>query len=185
MNAACFSRGLGWFSIGLGLSELLAPRKVAQAVGVSDDHDTLIRLLGAREITSGLGLLARPKPTSWMWSRVAGDMMDLSLLGAAASKISSSPLRVSGSRDSDRRRVTTAIAAVAVIGVIDLVVSMRLTQKPKINPRWRYTPEGGRAGISRRSNGSRPPALEYPDPSIAPENMARSQEKVGNESGSS
>jgi hypothetical protein len=165
MNAATFSRGLGWFSIGLGLTELLAPRKLAQAIGVTDDHDTLIRLLGARELSSGLGLLARPKPTSWMWSRVAGDMMDLSLLGAAASKVSSRPLRVSGSRDSDRRRLNAAIAVVAVVGVVDLVVSMRLSQTPKPNPSWRYTPENGRAGIARPSNTSRPPALEYPDPS--------------------
>jgi hypothetical protein len=185
MNAATFSRGLGWFSIALGAAELFAPRKVAEAVGISDDHDTLIRLLGAREMTSGLGLLARPKPTSWMWSRVAGDMMDLSLLGAAASKVGSRPLSVSGSRDSERRRLTTAITAVAVIGVIDLVVSMRLTQRPKIDPRWRYTPRNGRSGIARTSNGAaRPPALDYPDPS-ALETSEQSTSRAGADSGSS
>jgi hypothetical protein len=164
MNASTLSRGLGWFSIGLGLTELLAPRKLAQAIGVSENHDALIRMLGAREITSGLALLARPKPTTWMWSRVAGDIMDLSLLGAAVSNVESRPLRVSGSRDSDRRRLTVAIAAVAGITLIDLLVSVRLTQKPRPDPSWRYTPEGGRAGIARPSFTQRPPALEYPNP---------------------
>lgn len=164
MNASTFSRGLGWFSIGLGLTELLAPRKLSQAIGVSENHDTLIRCLGAREISSGFGLLARPKPTTWMWSRVAGDIMDLSLLGAAVSSLPSKPMRVSGSHDSDRRRLTVAIAAVAGITLIDLVISMRLTRTPRPDPRWRYTPENGRAGIARQLTQNRPPALDYPNP---------------------
>src|SRR5215217_6046530 len=104
MNAAQFSRGLGWFSIGLGLTELLSPRRVARLIGVSDDHDRLIRVLGAREIASGLGLLARPKPMGFAWSRVAGDIMDLSLLSAALTRISQQPMSVSRSINDDRRR---------------------------------------------------------------------------------
>jgi hypothetical protein len=149
MNAAQFSRGLGWFSITLGLAELIAPRRLAHAIGVSENHDRLIRALGAREISSGLGLLARPKPTNFAWSRVAGDIMDLSLLGAAYSRVRSQPLSVSRSNDDDRRRLTLAMAVVGAVTVVDFLTSVRLTQKPKTDPRWRYQPPGGRGGLRR------------------------------------
>src|SRR4051794_41878850 len=40
-----------------------------------------MRLMGIRELTQGTGILTRPRPTMWLWSRVAGDAVDLSLLG--------------------------------------------------------------------------------------------------------
>lgn len=43
--------GLGWFSIGLGLAELLAPRGIAKISGVRGNTG-LIRLFGLREIYS-------------------------------------------------------------------------------------------------------------------------------------
>lgn len=159
MNTAQFSRGLGWFSIGLGLTELLAPRSLARTIGLSEDHDGVIRALGVREIASGLGLLARPKPTGFAWSRVAGDSMDLSLLGAAYSQLSSQPISVSRSQDDDRRRLTATIIAVAAITLVDVMTSARLTQKPKNDPRWRYNPPGGRSGLRRPIEVDRPEYL--------------------------
>jgi len=46
------ARGLGWFSIGLGLAEIASPQSVAQLVGIEDGTRTraLIRGYGAREI---------------------------------------------------------------------------------------------------------------------------------------
>jgi uncharacterized membrane protein len=118
MNEQQLARGLGWFSIGLGLAELLAPRKVAAAIGVSD-HDELLRTMGLREITSGIGILSQARPSAnWVWSRVAGDVMDLSMLGSAL-----------GSETNDRRRVTTAIVAVAGVTVLDTLCSVRLSQQ--------------------------------------------------------
>src|SRR6185437_16475346 len=52
-NAKRLARGLGWFSIGLGLSELLAPKAIAKICGVSNAHTGLIRLYGLREIAAG------------------------------------------------------------------------------------------------------------------------------------
>jgi uncharacterized membrane protein len=77
--------GLGWFSVGLGLAQLLAPRQVAQLVGIEDDERTCLtmRALGVRELTCGLGLLSETRPAAWAWARVAGDVMDLALLGYA------------------------------------------------------------------------------------------------------
>ena len=149
MNAAQFSRSLGWFSISLGLAELISPRRLAHAIGVSENHDRLIRALGAREIASGLGLLAQPKPTYFAWSRVAGDIMDLSLLGAACSRVRSQPLSVSRSNDDDRRRLTIAMAVVGAVAAVDFLTSVRLTKKPKTDPKWRYQPPGGRGGLRR------------------------------------
>lgn len=156
MNAAQFSRGLGWFSIGLGLVELLAPRKLARAIGVDDHHENILRMLGAREIASGIGIIGRPKPTGFMWSRVAGDAMDLSLLGAALAQHDGRPAAFKQFRDTERRRLTIAMAAVAGITVLDLLVSLRLSQRPKADPSWRYTPAGGRAGLRRPIEVDRP-----------------------------
>lgn len=168
MNAAHFSRGLGWFSIGLGLTELLAPRQLARTIGVSDDHDRLIQALGAREIASGLGLLARPKPTGFAWSRVAGDIMDLSLLSAALTQVDSKPVSVSRSKDDDRRRLTVAIAVVAAVTVVDVITSTRLSRVPKPDPRWRFNPSGGRSGLRRPIEIDRPQYLpvnqQFPAP---------------------
>src|SRR5437763_1016651 len=73
-------RGLGWFSIGLGLAEFVAPRLVCRFIGVKP-RSGLVRLLGVREIASGIGLLSQPEKGPWLKSRVAGDAMDLGLMG--------------------------------------------------------------------------------------------------------
>ena len=109
---------LGWFSIGLGLAEVFAPRQVARFIGLDEEHTTLLRSYGVRELAAGFGILTRPKPTYWMWNRVIGDAIDLASLGRAMQ-----------TRENDRSRLTAA--AVAVIGVtaLDVVSSMRLTSE--------------------------------------------------------
>jgi uncharacterized membrane protein len=105
---------LGGLSIGLGLAQLLAPRAVGRAIGAGD-HTALIRLLGVREITSGVGLLSRRQPGRWSWARVIGDAMDLALLGAAAT-----------SPRADRQRLAVATAAVAGVAALDAYATRRL-----------------------------------------------------------
>jgi uncharacterized membrane protein len=80
------SRFLGWFSVGLGAAQLAAPKAVCRVVGASGEGISkhVMRLMGARELTQGVGILTRPRPTSWLWARVAGDALDLSLLGLTA-----------------------------------------------------------------------------------------------------
>src|ERR671938_390501 len=61
------ARGLGWFSIGLGLAELLAPRGVAKVAGMRGNAG-LIRLFGLREIASGIAIFAGGKrPAGALW----------------------------------------------------------------------------------------------------------------------
>jgi hypothetical protein len=80
--------GLGWFSIGLGMAELIAPDSVARLIGVkpTSNSRTLLRAFGARELAAGIGILSNDRPTGWVWSRVAGDVMDLSMMGTAMTK---------------------------------------------------------------------------------------------------
>src|SRR4051812_11604797 len=80
------SQGLGWFSIGLGLSELVAPRAVARLVGADPSMRTrmTLRSAGVREIAAGIGILLRPRRSLPLWARVAGDIVDLGLLAWAA-----------------------------------------------------------------------------------------------------
>jgi uncharacterized membrane protein len=78
------ARGLGWFSIGLGLAEVLMPYAVARLCGGTGRHTGLIRLYGLRELASGVAILGGGKrPVTGLWSRVAGDAMDLATLGLA------------------------------------------------------------------------------------------------------
>src|SRR5437868_3741812 len=76
------ARGLGWFSIGLGLAEVLTPRGIAKVAGLKGEHTGLIRLFGLREIASGIGIFAQGRrPAAALWARVAGDALDIACLG--------------------------------------------------------------------------------------------------------
>lgn len=70
------ARGLGWFSIGLGLAEVLMPRAVARLAG-APNLPLVTRLHGLREIGVGVGLLMSRDPQPWLWGRVAGDVVDI------------------------------------------------------------------------------------------------------------
>ena len=108
------TQALAGFSIVLGLAQLLAPRAVGRAIGVGE-FPVLMRLLGVREITSGLGLLSRRQPSRWSWSRVIGDAIDLGLLGAAATRA-----------NGDMRRIASAAVTVAGVTALDVYASRRL-----------------------------------------------------------
>jgi len=125
------ARGLGWFSIGLGLAQIGAPRALARLIGVSDDDETRNTMfaIGLREITSGIGILASPRGAGWVWTRVGGDLMDLALLGKAMSD-----------DENDRNRVAAATAAVAGVTIVDFMTGQELSQ--------------GGDGTERRANGA-------------------------------
>jgi hypothetical protein len=72
------ARALGWFSIGLGIMELVAPHRLARHLGL-EGKEPLLRAFGAREIASGLITLS-PDKRLGLWSRVAGDVLDMASL---------------------------------------------------------------------------------------------------------
>jgi len=106
---------LGWFSIGLGLAEVLAPQTLGRMIGTGSLSNYL-PLFGAREIASGIGILSNNRPAGWLWSRVAGDAMDLAFLGAAG-----------GARGADASRLAVAAFAVAGVTALDILEAARQT----------------------------------------------------------
>jgi hypothetical protein len=114
------SKGLGLFSLGLGLAEMAAPRMLAKAIGVEPDMRTRLtmRLFGAREIASGLGILAKPAQPIPMWSRVVGDVIDLGFLAWAFK-----------SKRTNTERLVGAMVAVLGVTVIDAVTSAKLQKE--------------------------------------------------------
>src|SRR5581483_10435040 len=105
------ANGLGWFSIGLGLAEIAAPRSVARLIGVPEEGrtSTVLRLYGIREVAAGVGILLQDNPAPWLWARVGGDLLDLSSLGKAIA-----------SDDTERDRAGAAAAAVEGITALDV-----------------------------------------------------------------
>ena len=99
---------LGWFSIGLGLTEVLAPRALERFLGIKH-QGLLIRLMGLREIASGVGILSQSRPTRWLWARVGGDVLDIAGLGLVLDSATAKPANI-------------AVAAAAVAGVTALDV---------------------------------------------------------------
>jgi hypothetical protein len=75
-------RLIAWTGVGLGAVELLAPRSVAKALGIASGHETLVRAFGAREIATSVLLLTGAEEAG-LWSRLAGDGLNLGLLAAA------------------------------------------------------------------------------------------------------
>ena len=113
---------LGWFSIGLGLAEIFAPRAVAKLVGIKDEDEYVgtLRQFGVREIAAGLGILARPKPTYWVWSRVGGDAIDLAWLTRR--------LRDTD-EDNDKMKLLAAITAVAGVTALDIMQGTKMASE--------------------------------------------------------
>ncbi|SNS10182.1 Uncharacterized membrane protein [Noviherbaspirillum humi] len=127
-RSAQMATALGWFSIGIGLAQLLAPHRLSQAIG-APQKPNLMRALGAREIASGVGILSQRRPTGFLWSRVLGDAMDLALLAAAARR----------AVGSERSRVGLATAAVAGVAVLDMLSSLQQTQLPGTSENYTAT----------------------------------------------
>jgi len=145
VNEEKIARGMGWFSLGLGLAGIVAPRRLAKLIGLRGDHNVLFRILGARELTSGVGILSGRRPNSnWMWSRVGGDALNLALLGAAfrqrrprRNKLAMTTAAVAGAtalgaafrkRRPKRNKLAIATAAVAGVTALDAIFSRRLSR---------------------------------------------------------
>jgi uncharacterized membrane protein len=140
--------GLGWFSLGMGLAELLMPRTLSRLIGVRP-HPLLMRLLGLREIASGVGLLRDHEKATWLKARVAGDVMDLSLLGLGFL-----------SSHSARGRLTLATAAAAGVGALDLLSSKDFTEGPGTQTARRGTVRGA-VRVEKSLIVNRPPEELY------------------------
>jgi hypothetical protein len=138
------ARGLGWFSIGLGLAELLAARPMARGTGLRGD-ERVLQAYGLREIATGAALLLAKDPTPYVWARVAGDVLDLATLGTRGS-----PKRLG---------TAAALAAVAGVTLLDLATA-RTLQHDRARARRPLHDYSDRRGFPLPADEMRGAALE-------------------------
>ncbi len=106
---------LGWFSIALGLSELLAARAMTRTLGI-EGNEGLVRAYGAREIGAGMLTLSVDKEAG-LQSRVAGDALDLATLIAL------------GSRSAKRGNLGIAVGAVLGVTLLDIAGAIWVSRR--------------------------------------------------------
>ncbi len=112
-DADRLAKGLGWFSIALGATELLAPRLLTRWLGMTG-MEGMVRLFGARELASGVLTLSTERRTG-VASRIVGDGLDLLALAAAI-----------GPHNRNRQNAGMALALVAGVTLLDLATSKAL-----------------------------------------------------------
>jgi len=108
------AKNLGYFSIALGVAELVAPSTICRAAGIKGlEH--LIQTYGARDIATGVAILTSHDPEPWIWGRVAGDVADMATV-------------VTGlAQENDRRQNSMlAFTALAAVTLLDVVCASRL-----------------------------------------------------------
>jgi len=116
MNEERIARGLGWFSIGIGIAEIIAPKRLASSLAMKP-RTTLLRLYGVREIATGVGILSPGKKAPWLWARVAGDFLDLATLATAPA------------RGKKGRTAAIAVASVVGVTVLDIICGKRFAER--------------------------------------------------------
>jgi uncharacterized membrane protein len=111
--------GLGWASAALGVPMLALPRRLLETVGIRSDPRAraVLAAVGVRELAATGTILGLRHRRIGAWSRVAGDTLDLALLGVAFR-----------TRREDAARLLSAVAFIAAIFAVDLFTAVQLNQ---------------------------------------------------------
>jgi len=127
------TRTLGWTSVGLGAPLVLASGRTARVLGIEDGkrQRAVLASVGAREWLAAAGMLGQESPL-WLWSRVAGDLMDLTLLGndlagrlpAATGAKARGKKSAGAGAGSAQGRTAAATAMVLAITAVDLYAAV-------------------------------------------------------------
>lgn len=151
------AKGIGYFSLALGLSEVLAAGAISRAVGLSGLHG-LIRGYGGREIANGLAILTSHDATPWVWARVAGDVADIATVAAGAEKRT-------------KPRTLLSLGLLAGVITLDVFCATRLAAEKgsRSSARTDYRdrtgfPKGLQAARGAARNFEAPRAFRTPDP---------------------
>ena len=134
------ARGLGWFSIGLGAAEVLAPRLLGRALGMPNSGGLLF-LYGLREIATGVGLLRAKNQTPWLWGRVAGDALDLATLAAHT-------------RPNNKLNIGLGMAAVAGVAALDVTMAKAMAERDERRSRS-WADYSDRSGFPQSADAAR------------------------------
>jgi uncharacterized membrane protein len=118
LNFDTIAHGLVLASAGLGLFELLLPERVQKMTGACGKHTGLIRMVGVRELTTAMLAFLDVRPIFGMWSRVAGDVMDLGLLAT-----------IFNQRQSNKENTASAAAFIMGVTAFDVLTVVQLHQR--------------------------------------------------------
>jgi hypothetical protein len=152
------ARSLGYFSIALGVVELLAPRALCNAIGLKG-LEGVVRAYGAREVATGVAILASHDPAPWIWARVAGDMADIATVATGVQK-----------HNPKRENAALALAALTAVTVVDVACASRLSGE-KGDRKTAIADYGDRSGFPHGLSGARGAAGDFqvPDDMKVPE----------------
>jgi hypothetical protein len=144
------AKGLGWFSIALGLTELLGAERLTKALGM-EGKEGLVRAFGARELVHGMLCLSVDDKLG-AWSRVGGDALDIATLLAAYND-----------NNPKKHNVALALAAVAGVTLLDLATAQGLTVRhsPKRGQKRDYS---DRSGFPKGLASAHGAAADFPMP---------------------
>jgi hypothetical protein len=145
------ARGLGFFSLGLGLIEVLASRDLARWLGMRGS-EKLLAGYGVREMAAGIGILSSQNRAPWLWARVAGDALDLGTLAMGL-----------GRNNRRRVNVVTAVLAVAGVTALDVLCAQALSVQPARAP-GATRDYSGRRGMPRPAEAMRGAARDFEAP---------------------
>src|SRR3954471_1456249 len=145
------ARSLGYFSIALGIAELVAPGGICRAAGVRG-LEPVVRGYGAREIATGVAILTSHNPEPWIWGRVAGDMADIATVAT-------------GLRQDNARRDNNvlALATLAAVTAVDVVCASGLTSE-KGGRRTAIADYSDRSGFPKGLQATRGAARDFKAP---------------------
>ena len=111
-----WARNLGWMSIALGAGEIMFGRRMNRSLGLPQ-NSSLPFVFGLREIASGVLCLSVDRRAG-IWSRIAGDGLDIAVLMGAMDR-----------RNPKRQNVKAALATVLAVAAFDVAVASRLRTK--------------------------------------------------------
>lgn len=150
------ARGLGWFSIALGVAELAMARRLTRKLGLRGKED-LVRAYGIREISSGLLCLSVNKQTG-LWSRLAGDALDIATLTRGLHRA-----------NPKRPNVGLALALVAGVTALDMMAAQKATarRRRRYGQARDYRDRSGFPGGVRGARGRARAGFETPREMVA------------------
>jgi hypothetical protein len=152
------ARGLGYFSIALGVAELIAPGAICRAAGVRG-LENVVRGYGAREIATGVAILGSHDPEPWIWTRVAGDLADIATITTGFQQ-----------HNDSKGRSALALATLAAVTLVDLACANGLNLE-KGSRKTAIRDYSRRSGFPRGLQGARGAAGDFkvPDDMRTPE----------------
>lgn len=121
-TARTMATASGWFSIALGATKLLAPRAMAHWLGMRHGAP-ILKAYGAREVAAGVGILVLPSKSPGVWSRLAGDALDIATLVSIAIE-----------NPAKKRNLAVATAAVFGATAADIACAALLHNEPRRLP---------------------------------------------------